>query len=428
MEPGTEADFEQVDQSQGGIMTYQLVDMDQHFFEPDDCFSRHIEAKYRDLAIRPVPGGTDRYSKARREDIGCWALGDRRMSFADWNIADVALKPGTLLGVLEGTKSMSSVDNTAIISPKRDLPESMDRSLRLKVLDAQNVQATIMLPTSAVIMGHEFRDRPDVVAANLRSFNRWLEEDWGYGDDGRIFGVPAIHLVDITTAIEELERVVALGARFIYTKMGPVSGRSPAHPDFDPFWARVQEMAIRPVLHLDNHGYIATSGPAWGEDPDTPPLSATAFARYIGDTWRAVQDTIAAFVLQDLFGRFPGIEMCIIECGSEWVPSMLKFMDKAAQSASNPWKEGRRISDGKRPSEIMREHFYVAPFPEDDIPELISKIGIERVLFGSDWPHSEGVAEPADFFERLHGLSDDQVRQIMRTTGAELLGLDPAVV
>jgi predicted TIM-barrel fold metal-dependent hydrolase len=410
------------------MSVYRFVDMDNHFYETDDCFSRHIEAKYRDLAIRPVPGGTDRWTKQTRDDVGAWALGDQRIKFADWNLSDVALKPGTLLGVLEGKKPMSSIDDTQLISPKRDLPEALDKQRRLEVMDAQNIQAAMMVPSSALLVEHDFQDRPDVIAANFRSFNRWVEEDWGFGADGRIFSVPMISLLDVAAATAEAERLAAAGARFFYMKMGPVNRRSPAHPDFDPFWAQVEETGLRPVLHLDNHGYIALVGPLWGESPDLPPhLTESAFLRYIGDTWQPVQHTLAALILQDLFGRFPKIEVLVIECGSEWVATCLNFMDKAAKSAAGPWTDGKD-ADGKRPSDLFREHVSIAPFPEDDIPGLARLLGAERVLFGSDWPHSEGLTEPGDFMERLPGLSDDDILKIMRLNGARLLDLDPSAV
>lgn len=75
------------------------------------------------------------------------------------------------------------------------------------------------------------------------------------------------------------------------------------------------------------------------------------------------------------------------------------------------------------PSEIFKEHFYVCPFFEDPVPELVETIGAERVIFGSDWPHPEGVAEPLDFLLECDGLSADQIRLIMRNNNAAILGL-----
>ena len=76
-----------------------------------------------------------------------------------------------------------------------------------------------------------------------------------------------------------------------------------------------------------------------------------------------------------------------------------------------------------RPSDIFRQHFWVCPFFEDSVPELVETIGADHVLFGSDWPHPEGIAEPLDFLHECEGLPADQVRLIMRENNEKLLGL-----
>jgi len=80
----------------------------------------------------------------------------------------------------------------------------------------------------------------------------------------------------------------------------------------------------------------------------------------------------------------------------------------------------------ERPSEVFRRHVYVAPFYEEDVLALVERLGPDRVLFGSDYPHPEGLAEPAEFADLVAPLPADQVRQILRDNTASLLGLDPA--
>jgi predicted TIM-barrel fold metal-dependent hydrolase len=76
------------------------------------------------------------------------------------------------------------------------------------------------------------------------------------------------------------------------------------------------------------------------------------------------------------------------------------------------------------PSKVLMEHLHVSPFYEEDIVGLVNDIGAERVMFGSDYPHPEGVAEPVDFAQRLEGLSDDQIRMIMRDNASSLFGIE----
>jgi predicted TIM-barrel fold metal-dependent hydrolase len=66
---------------------------------------------------------------------------------------------------------------------------------------------------------------------------------------------------------------------------------------------------------------------------------------------------------------------------------------------------------------------WVTPYYEEDIRRLADTIGVEHVLFGSDWPHGEGLADPASFTEELTAFTDAEVAAIMRGNCAALVGL-----
>jgi predicted TIM-barrel fold metal-dependent hydrolase len=74
------------------------------------------------------------------------------------------------------------------------------------------------------------------------------------------------------------------------------------------------------------------------------------------------------------------------------------------------------------PVEAFRRHVWVAPFYEDDMAELKVVLGVERLLFGSDWPHAEGLSEPTDFAWdlRRHHFGEDEIRTIMCDNGRSL--------
>ncbi|MDZ7791677.1 MAG: amidohydrolase family protein [Xanthomonadales bacterium] len=124
-------------------------------------------------------------------------------------------------------------------------------------------------------------------------------------------------------------------------------------------------------------------------------------------------------ILHNLFGRFPRLRVMSLENGSLWVPYLLAAMDKMKGMGRNsPWLGGR--VDGK-PSDIFREHVWVFPFHEEDIDPLVELIGADRVLFGSDYPHPEGLADPADFLDVVSGLDPGAQTRIMRDNLLDLL-------
>jgi predicted TIM-barrel fold metal-dependent hydrolase len=93
------------------------------------------------------------------------------------------------------------------------------------------------------------------------------------------------------------------------------------------------------------------------------------------------------------------------------VPYLLKLMDKMkGMGRGGPWLGGKVTG---RPSDIFKEHVYVSPFHEEDVKSLVGLLGAERVLFGSDFPHAEGLGEPAEFARSLDGLPADQIEAVM---------------
>jgi predicted TIM-barrel fold metal-dependent hydrolase len=74
------------------------------------------------------------------------------------------------------------------------------------------------------------------------------------------------------------------------------------------------------------------------------------------------------------------------------------------------------------PLDTLRQHVWTTPYLEEDLTALAELIGVERILFGSDWPHGEGVAQPLDFTAELGAFDEADVQRIMRGNLLELLG------
>jgi predicted TIM-barrel fold metal-dependent hydrolase len=76
--------------------------------------------------------------------------------------------------------------------------------------------------------------------------------------------------------------------------------------------------------------------------------------------------------------------------------------------------------DGADPVEQVREHVWVSPYYEDDLPLLRDELGANRMIFGSDYPHAEGLADPLTFVDDLPGFSDEEIRLVMRENALAL--------
>ena len=101
-----------------------------------------------------------------------------------------------------------------------------------------------------------------------------------------------------------------------------------------------------------------------------------------------------------------------IETGSEWVQPLVKKFEK-------PYKQQKHMF-AEDPMEVFRRQVWVSPYYEDDLVDLKDKIGVDHMIFGSDWPHAEGLPEPTDFIDDLREFSSDEIEKIMRTNGLAL--------
>jgi predicted TIM-barrel fold metal-dependent hydrolase len=389
------------------VLDYRLVDLDNHFYEPRDSFTRYIDPKFADRAVRPI---TDADGK---EFI---VAADQRVTFLDRNIYDEVGRPGSLREMLHKMKAGVAPEDAYVWDPV--LPEYRDRDARLQVMDRQGVEACVLFPSVAVVVEHFFQSADDLYA-NFHAFNRFLDEEWGFGYQGRIHPVPLLSLRDLDRAVQELDWVIERGSRVIGLRPGPAYGRSPSDPYFDPVWARVDEAGMTVVFHLTESGYNARFSPDWGQmaNPRNFEMTAWQWANCYSD--RPIMETISALIYDNLFGRFPRVKVASVENGCEWVPYFLRRIDKMRGMGRNgPWIGGP-LAD--RPSEYFKRHVLVTPYPEDDVVTVAETVGTDSLVLGSDWPHAEGMAEPADYAKLLKPLAEEERRRILRDNGLRVI-------
>lgn len=390
---------------------YPIFDADNHYYEPDDCFTRHIEERFRKETVwidRQETGPARMY------------VGEDRCNFFSVAVGDHVGPPGLMKAFLKGMTDTGFNPNVEPIDAKQ-IPEFVERGARLRKMDEQNVEGCLMLPTAGVGVEPQLRTQPELLYASLRAFNRWLEEDWGYGEDGRIFGAPLISLVDLDQALLELDRLAACGARFVILTAGPIDGRSPADPCFDPFWAKIQETGMKLVYHIGSTPLGAMYNVPWGLRANPPSHRHSMMEYALSFTDRPIADTLTALVSDNLFGRFPDLKILSIEYGSYWARPLLKKLDQVSKLMSKDmWRFG---APPMLPSETFARNVWITPFYEDDCVDLTKLIGVGQVLAGSDYPHPEGLESPVEFAEELVGLDEKAVRRVMRENLKDLTAI-----
>jgi predicted TIM-barrel fold metal-dependent hydrolase len=378
---------------------FKMFDCDNHIYEPNDAVTRYLPAEYLGKAITPV-------TLANGEE-GLLA-GGRLVAGLDHPI-DKAHRPGALKEMLRQMKSGKPTETYQL----EDLrPEYLDRDARLALMDEQGVDSALLYPaTMGTMAEHHVRGvRP--LYANLHAYNQFLHDTWGFDRDGRIYTPAVLSLRDVDEAVAELDVVLGRGARFVMLQAGPAYGRSPAHPHFDAFWARINEAKASVAFHIGEYWYNENIAPAWGLDPE--PVFFEMSAWQWQHCWgrRPIEETLSALIFDNLFGRFPDIHVVVSEFGAEWVPLFVRHMDKSrGMGRRGPWIGGK-LTD--RPSAIFNRHVRVAPYPEDDVAKIVADLGhSECIVMGSDYPHGEGFANPRDFEHLIETLPVEDQRKIM---------------
>lgn len=387
-------------------LDFALFDADHHYYEPEDAFTRHLPAGFakRTMQWATIDG---------RERL---LVAGRINRFIPNPHFDPVARPGSLDAYFRGKRAGDDIREAfGALEPIN--PGYRDRTARLAMLDAQGIDSCFMFPTLGV--GMEEALVADVEAAHVafHAFNEWLLDDWGFDRDGRILAAPYLTLLDPVRALAEVDWIIERGARVVVMRAGPVmdpqGARSPGDPVHDPIWARLAAAGVVVAYHSGESGYYRYLTD-WGEH-----LSLEAFRNppfpvvTVGD--RPIYDTVAALICHGVLTRHPALRVATIESGSDWVPSLRRKLAKSYAQTPSAY--------GDDPVEQLQRSVWVSPYYEDDLHAVRDAIGVERIIFGSDYPHAEGLEVPASFVDDLTGFSDAEIRRVMRENGRELIGL-----
>ena len=382
---------------------YRAFDADHHYYEARDSFTRHLPKGWerRTMQWATING---------RERL---LVGGRVNRFIPNPLFDPVAKPGSLDDYFRG-KSAGDDIRAAFGELDPIHPGYRDPTVRVGMLDDQHIESAFVFPTLGVGMEEALIDDPEACHVAFHSFNQWILDEWSFDYEGRLLAAPYVCLQDPAYAVEELEFALANGARVIVMRSGPVRGpgfnRSPGDAVYDPFWARLAESGIVCAYHSGDAGF-GVYLEHWGEDAEMEAFRYNPFRQLINGH-RPIHDTIGALVCHGVFTRHPGVRIATIESGSDWVAPLARFFEKAYAQRPGSFE--------RDPVEQLREHVWVSPYYEDDLARVRDILGSDRMLFGSDYPHAEGLADPCGFVNDLAGFSDADVRRIMRDNGMAL--------
>ena len=390
---------------------FPLFDADNHLYETKDAFTRHLPERYRS-AIDYVD------VRGRTKIVIQGSISE----YIPNPTFDVVARPGAQEEYFRNGNPNGKSYRELVGDPMRCIPAFREPAPRLELMDELGVDRTLMFPTLASLLEERMRNDPELTHAAIHSLNEWLYETWSFNYENRIFSTPIITLPILDRAIQELEWVVERGAKTVLIRPAPVPcygySRSFALPEFDPFWQAVVDADILVSMHASDSGYTRYQSD-WTGPQEMLPFKLDSF-KMMTIVHRPAEDSSAAMTCHGLLTRFPDLRIAFIENGAEWVKPFLHHLSDVHRKMPQMFEED--------PVEAFKRNVYVAPFHEDNIADVIATMGVDHVLFGSDVPHPEGLAEPRRFADRLPSdLPDRDVAKIMGGNLAKIMRTDTLV-
>ena len=392
-------------------LDFPIFDADNHMYETTEALTKHIDPAFKGVIDYVDVDGRTKISV--KGEISDYIPNPTFDKVAAPGAQEDYFKNGNPEG-----KSRREIMGKAIASP----PAYREPGPRVELMDELGIDRALMWPTLASLVEERLADDPEATHAVIHALNVWMHETWTFNFDDRIFATPVITLPIVDKAIEELHYVLERGARIILVRPAPVPGlngrRSFALPEFDPFWAEVEKAGILVGMHASDSGYQRYTN-EWegvGEGEFKPFAGFSAFAAITGGSGRAIIDTVASAIGHGMLTRFPGIKIAPVENGSGWVRPLFSSMEHAYKLNPHVFEEN--------PIEVFKRNVYVHPFHEDDLHGLAELIGVDNIIFGSDYPHPEGLADPIAYVDELDGFNDADKAKIMGGNLARIMGVD----
>lgn len=353
----------------------RVIDADGHVWEPESVWEKHLDAAFQDRRPRLVRDnrGTTRYVYEGKlippgEGLGAWAPE----------------------GILEATTHRDG---------------AFDPKLRLVDMDTEGIDVAVLFGSFGLVLNHT-RDAA-LSAALCRAYNDWLA-DYCSADSSRLKAVPAIPLVDMPRALAEARRAIGeLGMVGINLSTTMLS--LPAHDEaFHPLYALAQELGVPITFHAGGGGFV---------EPRLDNYALSHTCAFPFDVMYGMTCVLGGGVME----RFPELRVAFLEAGCGFLPYYLERLDEHFH------KRTGEMPIPRPPSEYLAQgRVWVSCEPDESSLEwVVSRVGAERILYASDYPHWDAeFPESVRKIRDREGLGAEAKRAILGDNAAELFGLD----
>ncbi len=334
--------------------------------------------------------------------------------------------------VVEITDQVMSVKGTKA-------PGAVDINRRLDVMDAIGVGRQLMFPTSvgiwavtlltqakydAHMLSSITGDREGKAKQWLHCYNKWMIRQVAHSD--RIRPVPPVFGETVEELMANTRPLLDAGIRAIWIPSGSLpGGKSPAHPDLDPFWSLLVEHDCVLTLHLGAEGRFLEPHKEWKNAPAFEGYRTVA--EFSMDPWYLnvmhfpTQNFVQTMVLGGVFMRHPKLRVGVIEVGAYWVGPMMEQMDTWYRNLGAFGTRADALTE--MPSSYVKSNIKVSVFAFEDLASYIERYRLDDVIcFSTDYPHVEGGPDMINaMYQKLERFGPEVIEKFFVTNGNWLL-------
>ena len=373
-----------------------VIDADTHVTEPGDLWTSRLPARYKDQAPHLV--------RDQETGIDTWRIGDTQ-GFLPVGFTAVAGWPEPFPAA---PRNMDEVPKAAY-----------DASARLEYMDRVGIWAMALYPNVGGFGSQAFLSLkdPGLMLACVQAYNDFLI-DWISPDPRRFIPVLATPFWDVEASVAEIERCAKLGHKGVLFTGEPQSHGEPilGSSHWDPLWAAAQACNLPVSFHI---------GAGTFDDGYTPErIETTGMGRTNGfaavslflDNGKQLTDLLFSGVLP----RFPDLKFLSVESGIGFIPFILEACDYTFEYG----KVRSQCPEFElKPSEYFARQVYGCYIFEEYAPrELMDSIGVDNILFETDYPHPvclyDNVREKID--AALGDATPEAQRKVLFENAAKL--------
>lgn len=370
-----------------------VISADSHAIEPPDLWLRHLPAALRDRGPRVVSE----------------ADGDV------WVCDGIARRPARRpMGAVARDEARARAAAAAGPTRYSTDPGDWDPRRRIEHMQRDGVDAEVLYPNYAMRL-FAIPDR-ELQREACRAYNDWLA-DFCATAPRRLLGIAVVSALDPDWAAREARRTRARGLVGVLLPQDTPDGSRYSNREWDPVWSTLAELEMPLSLHIIASGHANQN---WARDETGEDNAAVAYAVLPVRMARA----FGTFILEGVFDRHPGLRLVSAENELSWAASFLRRLD---------WGYHRQTMAGdatvtckRLPSEYWREHCYLTFIDDVDGIRLRDAIGVDRIMWSSDFPHLDSSWPESRRFlaKHLADIPRDEAELIVAGTCRRLYHLD----